>query len=187
MEQLIRMMAAGGTVLEIGSGTGQHAVFFGEHLPQVSWLTSDLVGNHPSIRAWIDDAALPNVSAPLDLDVRRPQWQQDLGPVDYVFMANTAHIMSWPAVEATIRGVAECLRPGGRMLIYGPFNYNGRFTSASNERFDGSLRAENPHMGIRDFEAVCAVAGEVSLLPEEDIAMPANNRLLVFKRDSGTV
>lgn len=187
LDQLTRIMTPGGRVLEIGSGTGQHATFFGEHLADVSWQTSDLAANHASINAWRDDAGLDNVLPPLDLDVLRPGWQQHLGPFDYIFTANTAHIMSWPAVEAAIRGAGECLRPGGGMLIYGPFNYDGCFTSDSNQRFDASLRAENPHMGIRDFEAVCATAGEVGLLAVEDVAMPANNRLLVFKRDAGTV
>lgn len=187
LDQLSRIMANGGTVLEIGSGTGQHAVFFGKHLPQVRWQTSDLVANHPSINAWLADAALSNVLAPMQLDVLQPAWHRQLEPAEFVFTANTAHIMSWQAVQSMIAGMPNCLSEQGMLLIYGPFNYGGSFTSDSNERFDASLRAEHPRMGIREFEAITALAQEAGLGLDNDLTMPANNRLLVFKRESGTV
>jgi SAM-dependent methyltransferase len=170
-----------GRVLEIGSGTGQHGVYFGKHLPHLSWQTSDLPPNHPSIIAWQKEAGLPNVLPPLALDTGAGNWPQ--GPFDGVFSANTCHIMAWPEVEAMFAGIGRILQPGGVVCIYGPFNYAGKFTSASNAQFDASLKLQAPHRGIRDFEAVNRLAALQGLRLDADHAMPANNRLLVWRRE----
>jgi SAM-dependent methyltransferase len=139
-------------VLEIGSGTGQHAVYFGAHLPHLVWQTSDLPENHASINAWREQAGLANVLAPLALDVGSGPWPSS--PCDGVFSANTCHIMAWHEVKAMFEGIGRLLGSGGVLCIYGPFNYGGAFTSSSNQRFDATLKEQAPHMGIRDFEAV---------------------------------
>ncbi len=170
-------------VLEIGSGTGQHAVHFAARLPHLAWQPSDLPENLPGIRLWIDAAGLANLRAPLALDVNGGKWPE--ARYDAVFSANTAHIMSWPEVERMVARTAAALRPGSLFCLYGPFNYAGRFTSESNARFDASLRSRDPRMGIRDFEATDALARREGFVLMEDNAMPANNRLLVWRRAGG--
>lgn len=167
-------------ILEIGSGTGQHAVYFGRHLPHLAWQTSDLPANHASILAWQEEADLSNVLPPLALDAGGSAWPP--GPYDGVFTSNTCHIMAWPEVEAMFGGIGRILAPGGMLCIYGPFNYGGRFTSDSNARFDAGLKQQAPHMGIRDIEAVDSLARASGLWQVADHAMPANNRLLVWQR-----
>ena len=167
-------------LLEIGSGTGQHAVYFAADLPHLSWHTSDRKENHAGINAWLSDAALPNVVWPLDLDVVADDWPR--GPFDAVFSANTAHIMHERAVEAMFRGVGEILRTGGLFLLYGPFNYHGRYTSASNARFDAWLKGRDPAMGIRDLAWLSDLAAHSGMELVEDIEMPVNNRTLVWRR-----
>ncbi|HMA11108.1 MAG TPA: DUF938 domain-containing protein [Steroidobacteraceae bacterium] len=167
-------------LLEIGSGTGQHAVYFGAELPHLVWQTADVPPHHAGIRAWLAEAALLNVLPPLALDVCQTGWRG--GRYDAVFSANTLHIMSWPEVECFFAGVGEVLGPGGVLAVYGPFNYNGAFTSESNARFDAWLKARDPASGVRDFEAVDALARAQGLLLQRDIAMPANNRTLVWRR-----
>ena len=184
LEVLRRYLTAPATVLEIGSGTGQHSVHFGAALPHVTWQTSDLPANHAGIRAWLDEAGLPNVLPPLQLDVAGGSWET--GPVDAVFSANTAHIMHWPVVVAMLAGVGRLLRDDGLFMLYGPFNYDGRHTSESNARFDLSLRMNDPGMGIRDFEAVRDELARAGLALEADHEMPANNRLLVFRRSGAS-
>lgn len=169
-------------VLEIGSGTGQHAIFFGANLPHLTWQTSDLAHNHESILAWQDASQTRNVLPPLTLDMASPTWPK--GEYDAVFSANTCHIMSWPEVETMFAGVGGLLPPGGTFAVYGPFNYNNQYTSESNARFDASLREFAPHMGLRDFEAVNALAQQAKLLLQQDLTMPANNRLLVWHKRS---
>ena len=168
-------------VLEIGSGTGQHAVYFAARLPKLTWQTSDLPENHAGILAWIDEARLPNVRPPLPLDVRESSWPS--GAFDAVFSANAVHIMGWPAVEKMFDGVGRVLGPGGLLCLYGPFHYGGKPTSESNARFDAWLRSENLESGVRDFEALEALAGAKGLSLWKDVAMPANNRTLVWRRD----
>lgn len=168
-------------VLEIGSGTGQHAVYFGAALPHLRWQTGDVPLHHPGIRQWLEEAALPNVHPPIALDANQTVWHT--GRYDAVFSANTLHIMSWAEVERCFDGIAKVLEPGGTLAIYGPFNYNGRFTSDSNARFDAWLKARDPASGVRDFEAVDALARAHGLKLNRDVAMPANNRTLVWIRD----
>ncbi|OOZ36910.1 DUF938 domain-containing protein [Solemya velesiana gill symbiont] len=167
-------------VLEIGSGTGQHAVHFGAELPGITWQTSDQLDMHEGIQLWLDEAALPNVQPPLDLDVTCDQWPE--AQYDAVFSANTAHIMPMEAVEAMFRGVGKRLNAGGQFLIYGPFMYHGEHTSESNRRFDQWLRTCEPHRGIRDVDWLEEIAAESGLRLEEDIEMPVNNRILVWTK-----
>ncbi|AOU97099.1 methylase [Acidihalobacter yilgarnensis] len=177
---LRRLFAASGRLLEIGSGTGQHAVYFSTDLPHLAWQPSDVAENLPGIRAWRDAAGLDNLLEPVVLDVRQRPWP--IEAADYVYSANTAHIMSWPAVGDFIAGVGEVLAPGGRFALYGPFNYGGQFTSESNARFDVWLKGRDPQSGVRDFEAVDALAIAAGLRLLEDIEMPANNRVLCWER-----
>lgn len=171
--------AAAGTVLEIGSGTGQHAVFFAAQMPWLRWLPSDCAPNLPGIRAWCDDAALPNLLAPIELDVTAT-WP--VLQADAVFSANTAHIMPWPAVEIFFAGVGRLLPANGVFALYGPFNYDGRYTSESNADFDQWLKSADRRRGIRDFEAVNALAERAGFALLADHAMPANNRTLVWRK-----
>lgn len=181
LEVLTRAFAGASRVLEIGSGTGQHAVYFAARMPHLHWMTSDLRENHPGILAWIGENPSPNLVPPVELDVRAASWPVD--NVDAVFTANTTHIMHWPEVVQMIRGVAALLPPGGVFAQYGPFNYNGSYTSESNQRFDASLRARDAGMGIRDFQAVEETARSGGMVLIEDVAMPANNRTLVWKKE----
>jgi cyclopropane fatty-acyl-phospholipid synthase-like methyltransferase len=168
------------TVLEIGSGTGQHAVDFAAELTHLRWQTADVLPHHSGIRQWLDEAALPNVLPPIELEVGQRGWRS--GRYDAVFSANTLHIMGWPEVEQFFEGVGDVLEPGGILAVYGPFNYNGAFTSDSNARFDQWLKSRDPASGVRDFEAVNALASAQGLVLQRDVAMPANNRTLVWKR-----
>jgi len=166
-------------VLEIGSGTGQHAVAFAAALPHLQWQCSDLAENLPGIRLWLDDAALPNTPPPLPVDVLRgiPAMQ-----VDAVFTANTLHIMPWAAVQALFAALPDVLAPGGLLVVYGPFNYQGQFTSDSNAAFDAALRSADPARGLRDAEEVDALARAAGLVLQQDQAMPTNNRCIRWRR-----
>lgn len=170
------------TVLEVGSGTGQHAIHFAEQLPFLTWLTSDLEINHHAIRAWQNDAGLANVQGPHVLDLANPLWP--VSEVETVFTANTLHIVSWRLVEAFFHGAAKALKAEGLLFVYGPFNYNGTFTSESNARFNQWLLDRDPQSGIREFEMVDLLAQRQGLTLLDDIAMPANNRMLVWQRNA---
>lgn len=175
---LARVFDRAGTVLEIGSGTGQHGVFFAEGLPHLQWQPSDRAENIPGMLLWFAEAALPNLLPPLVLNVTQSRWPA--GQYQGVFTANTLHIMAWPEVEAMFAGLEGVLAPGAAVCIYGPFNYEGRFTSPSNRAFDAMLQSQAPHMGIRDIADVTELAKRHGLTQQADHAMPANNRLLVF-------
>lgn len=167
-------------VLEIASGTGQHAVYFGAALPHLTWQTSELPANHAGIQAWLDEAGLANVLPPLALDVNAPVWP--VAAVDAVFNANTVHIVAWPAVERMFAGIGRVLEAGGLLCLYGPFNYGGAFTSESNARFDVWLKGRDPASGVRDFEALDRLAEAQGMRLARDIEMPANNRTLIWRR-----
>ncbi len=166
-------------VLEIGSGTGQHAVFFAAALPHLIWQASDRLENLAGIRMWLDEAALSNTPPPLELDVNGAWPRQRF---DAVFSANTLHIMAWPEVERLFAGLDGILAEDAKLIVYGPFNYDGRFSSESNAKFEVWLKERGAHQGIRDFEAVNALAAAIGLELLEDRAMPANNRCLVWRR-----
>lgn len=167
-------------ILEIGSGTGQHAAWFPAALPHLQWLPSDRAGNLEGIRQWLAEAGLANVAAPVELDVHDSPWP--VAGVDGVFSANTAHIMDDATVAAMFAGVGRLLEGGGTFVLYGPFNYGGQYTSDSNARFDQWLKARDPAMGIKDFESLVALAAAAGMELEADHAMPANNRSLVWSR-----
>ena len=167
---LKRVLAESKSVLEIGSGTGQHAAYFAPELPHLTWQASDRAENLADIRQW--------VANPIELDVDKGFPGVD---ADAVFTANTCHIMSWPQVERMFEGVGS-MRSVKTFCLYGPFNYGGKHTSESNARFDAMLRGRDPASGIRDAEAISTLAGKNGFALAEDNAMPANNRLLVFRR-----
>ncbi|HQU17352.1 MAG TPA: DUF938 domain-containing protein [Gammaproteobacteria bacterium] len=169
-------------VLEIGSGTGQHAIYFARHLPHLTWLTSDVSDQHAGIRAWLEEAGLPNVRPPLALDVDQAVWPAER--IDAVFSANTAHIMAWPSVQHMFEGVARILAPDGVLCLYGPFNEGGRYTSPGNARFDAWLRQRDPDSGVRDVEDLDALAAGHGMCRVADYPMPTENRTLVWSRAS---
>jgi len=166
------------TVLEIASGTGQHAVYFSTQLNHLHWITSDLEENHSAIQQWIDDCPDGHVEGPLLIDVNQEHWLDE--SVCGVFSANSAHIMNWPSVVKMMQGVANTLRKGGIFCLYGPFNYKGDYTSDSNRNFDAWLKERDPDSGIREFEKLNYLAYENNMILKKDYEMPANNRLLVW-------
>lgn len=167
-------------VLEIGSGTGQHAVHFASQLTHLRWQASDQQHYLPELNERLRRAALPNLPQAFCLDVM----QQSLpsSSFDGLFTANTLHIMSWPMVERFFSCAGKLLSAQATLCIYGPFNYNGTFTSASNQAFDHSLKQRDPAMGIRDIAQVLQLAEVQGFNLHQDCTMPANNRLLWFKR-----
>jgi SAM-dependent methyltransferase len=176
---LRRVFAGRASVLEIGSGTGQHAAYFAPALPHLAWQPSDVAENLPSIRIWREEAQTPRLLEPIELDVDRPFPAVE---ADAVFSANTCHIMSWQQVERLFGSIGSLLPRGGVFVLYGPFHYGGKPTSPSNAEFDEWLRNRDPKSGVRDFEAIVALAQRHGMVLGEDNSMPANNRLLVFHR-----
>ncbi len=218
-------------VLEIASGTGQHAVYFGRELPHLIWQPSELPQHLPGIQAWLDEAQLPNVLPPLAINVNDEHWpfitpvhpeqpvrpersaakskESKLNPKpvrpecralrgvskgfpdstspDAIFNANTVHIISWPEVERLFAHIARVIAPGGYVCLYGPYNYGGRFTSESNARFDAWLKSRDPNSGVRDFEAVNRLAASHGMELLRDIAMPSNNRMLIWEEKGAIV
>jgi len=168
------------SVLEIGSGTGQHAVFFTRNMPGLLWQPSDREENLAALEARFAANGDDNILPPLQLDVLRDAWPDY--SYDAVFSANTAHIMPWEAVVAMFAGVASHLETDARFCLYGPFNVNNCFTSQSNAQFDARLRSEDSKMGIRDMTVIESLAGLHDIPLEQKLAMPANNFVLVFKK-----
>ncbi len=165
-------------LLEIGSGTGQHAVFMVPHFPDLQWHTSDLKENHLGIDMWLEEANLNNISAPIVFESGNSDFPEM--EIDIVFTTNTLHIMSWENVVNMIDQLGKNLKKGAKIIVYGPFNYNGNFTSESNAKFDVWLKDQEPHRGIRDFETVVNLMKKEGMILLEDIEMPANNRILYF-------
>lgn len=170
-------------VLEVGSGTGQHAVHFAAGLPHLSWQASDQALYLPDLTERLRRAALPNLPLPLLLDIRAAP--AAVKGYDAVFSANTLHIMPWPVVQQLFAHLNNFCTADATLCIYGPFNYNDRFTSDSNRAFDASLKSRDPAMGIRDITAVVALADAAGFTLRHDHSMPANNRLLQFLRTAG--
>lgn len=183
LTRLSKVFANSKHILEIGSGTGQHAVYFGQHLPHLTWQTSDLPVNHPGIHSWLDEAALTNVLKPIVIDLNET-WPiaNNNAQIDGIYTANTLHIISWPLVIKFFEGIAESIKVDARVCLYGPFNYQGEFTSESNASFNLWLKARDKNSGIRDIESILTLANTAGLKLMDDHAMPANNRLLVFTK-----
>ena len=179
--EILREVFAGCTsILEIGSGTGQHAVHFATEMPWLVWQPSDRADEMPGLRKRIVCEGPKNLRAPVELDVTQLPW--DVRRMDGVFTANTLHIMSWRQVEAFFANLPVILKPGAVLAIYGPFRYAREYTSESNSSFDKMLRARDPESGIRDFEAVDALARGIGFALQADHRMPANNQTLVWQR-----
>jgi cyclopropane fatty-acyl-phospholipid synthase-like methyltransferase len=176
---LVESLKESKTVLEVGSGTGQHAVYFAPNLPWLNWQTSDMLLNHQGINQWLSEYPSKNLLSPLALDLNH-NWP--LEKVDAIYTANTLHIVSWSLVQAFFEGVSKHLNKHGKLCIYGPFNYQGKYTSESNAGFDLWLKERDSQSAIRDFEEIIQSAKNANLALENDHAMPANNRLLVFKK-----
>lgn len=183
LNALLRYFDKTKTVLEIGSGTGQHASFFAPMLPQLTWQTSDLFTNHDGINAWLNDTKTNNLLAPIEVNLQVP-WQWQAPTFNAIFTANTLHIISWPLVINLFEQAAVHLTDKGLLCIYGPFNYNGQYTSESNANFDLWLKDRSESSGIRDYEKIINLAELQQFTLVEDIAMPANNRFLIFTKSS---
>jgi hypothetical protein len=182
LEHLLPLLTQPARVVEIGAGTGQHAVHFARALPHLAWLPTDRGECLSGLAARIARHGPPNLAKPLELDVMWPRWP--VTAADVLYSANTLHIMSWPEVAAMIAGAGRLLGAGsaGWLILYGPFRYGGHYTSASNAAFDCLLRERDPLSGIRDIEAVGALAREAGLHLHADHRLPANNQLLFFRR-----
>ena len=180
-ETIKPLLSDAAQVLEIGSGTGQHAVHFASLVPGLVWQTSDLAENLPAINAWINDSRLPNLPDPIELDVSS-RWINKT--YDLIYSANTFHIMNHDQVEQCLLRCTTCLSTGGYLIIYGPFNYDGKYTSVSNEQFDSWLKSRDPLSGIKHFEWINQLASESGLQLVSDNAMPANNRILIWQYET---
>lgn len=184
LEVLRRIAPPSGTVLEIGSGSGQHAVFFARHLPALTWLPTDPEPLHRrSIAAWTAAEGLPNVLPPLDLDATRLPWP--VPAVSMVYCANVIHIAPPEVSTALLDGASRVLAPGSPLVLYGPFKLGGSHTAPSNEAFDQDLRRRDPRFGVRDLDALVPLAAQFGLTFEERIPMPAQNQIVVFRKRSG--
>ena len=173
------LLALRKTVLEIGSGTGQHAVYFAQNMPHLHWQPTEQRQNLNGINMWRDAASLTNVAEPIELNVSNSNWPKE--KYDAVFSANTLHIMHWHEVEAFFSEVINNLNKNALLIIYGPFNYNQQYTSESNARFDAWLKERDPGSGIRHFEEVNDLAMQQGFVIKDDFAMPANNRILCWE------
>jgi SAM-dependent methyltransferase len=182
--EVLRLRFADRTqVLEIGSGTGQHAVYFARQLGHLAWHPTEQLAYLADLTERVKLEGPGNLRAPSLLDVRQAVWP--VRGVDAMFTANTLHIMSWPEVMALFNGIGTVLVPGGVLCIYGPFRYAGRYTSDSNQEFDRMLQERDPQSGLRDIEAVSLLADQYGLRLDADFDLPANNRLLVFTKEPG--
>ena len=181
LEVINSYLKPGIEVLEIGSGTGQHAVYFAEQNPLIQWQTSDRPEYIAGIESWREFSGLSNIARAFVLDVCK-QWPDR--DYDLVFTANSLHIMGETEAQQCIIGSARIIKPGGYLIVYGPFNYNGRFTSESNCRFEQWLKHQNPKSGIKDFNWLDEIATMAGLKLIDDVAMPANNRILVWQSET---
>lgn len=186
LEVITPYLANAKTVLEVGSGTGQHAVYFARHCPHLAWQSSDQQQYLDGIRAQLlnsHDDGRNNPLPPIELDVLQARWLSEDATYDAIFTANTLHIMSWEVVQAFFAGLPQVSAIGSKLIIYGPFKYHGEFTSASNQVFDQSLRVRGVGSAIRDFEAVDELAREQGFDLLQDVSMPANNQCIVWQQE----
>lgn len=180
LDVLQNLLPSHASVLEVGSGTGQHGVFIRSNMDDVKWYLTDLKENHNGINAWIAESGI-EFEPPMEFDVN----VHELGKTfDVVFTANTCHIMDWDTVKNMLVKGAKALNPGGMFILYGPFNVAGEYTSETNKSFDQQLKSEDPNMGLRDVNDIEAVLKEHGLKPIKVYSMPANNFMLVFGADS---
>jgi SAM-dependent methyltransferase len=179
------LLAGRQRVLELGSGTGQHAVHFAAQMPHLSWQTSERPGQTGAIPLWLADAGLPNTPPPLALDVTQPDWPVDGQTFDAVFTANTLHYMPWPAVQALFAHLPQVLAPGALFVAYGPFRIDGQHTSDSNVQFDGWLAQVDPRFAVRDLGEIDALAQAAQLMPVARHPMPAHNFCGVWRCAAG--
>jgi len=181
LAQLRKLFEQSQQCLEIGSGTGQHAVHFAEHLPHIHWQPTELKENIAGIKLWIQESTANNILNPVELDIRNEAWPfRSL--FDAAFTANTLHIISLELVEKLFTGAGKALTSQGLLVTYGPFNYNGEFSSESNARFDLWLKQRDPLSGIRDIDELKKFAADNEIILINDIEMPVNNRLLVWQK-----
>ena len=166
-------------LLELGSGTGQHAVYCAQRMPHLSWQPTELAENLPGIQLWLDEAQLQNIHAPVNLDLRTADWALS-GHYDAAFSANTVHFVSWDTVQAMFKGLTQWLTPGAVLAIYGPFNRDHSYTSDGNRQLDAWLKQRDPDSGIKDLDDVIACAAGYALDHRQTQSMPANNLLLSF-------
>jgi SAM-dependent methyltransferase len=180
---LRRVLPPTGLVLEIASGTGQHAAHFAAALPEIDWQPSDTTPEaRASVEAWRVHTALPNLRAPLDLDVMREPWP--IVAADAVVCINMIHIAPWAAAQALMAGAGRVLGAGGVLYLYGPYRRNGAHTAESNDMFDRQLKSRNPEWGVRDMEAVADLAAQQGFVLSEVVEMPANNFSVVFRKEA---
>jgi cyclopropane fatty-acyl-phospholipid synthase-like methyltransferase len=178
--EVLKQYLTEGRLLEIGSGNGQHAIHFAKHFTKIEWVTSDLKSKHKAIKDWLKDSGLKNISGPETLMIGQDDFPK--GVFRYVFTANTLHIMSWKENKTLFKLLGKRLREGSQAFFYGPFNYDGTFTSPSNKAFDEDLKARDINSGIRNFEDVLKQMQKAGFKLLKDHEMPANNRLLTFER-----
>lgn len=169
-------------ILEIGGGTGQHAVYFSQYLPQLSWQVSDQTEYLPGIQSWLDEYPRTNLKAAIQLDINDQPWP--LTRLQGVFTANTLHIISWEEVETLFQRLGDYLLPEAKFICYGPFNKQGQFTSDSNERFEQWLKDRDPKSGIRDIDDLKKLAAQQAIILIDEIEMPANNKILIWQKSN---
>ena len=179
LEHLRALLKGCDSVLEVGAGTGQHAVHFAKLLPHLTWHPSDVSNNLGTLALRVLNASVENLRKPVRLDVDHCRW--NCGRFDAIFTANTLHIMSERSVENFFLNIPNHMNTKAQLIVYGPFKYNGKFTTPSNSNFDLWLKTRNTDSGLRDFEWVSALAKHAGLQLKHDFSMPANNQLLVWE------
>ena len=181
LDVLRRVLPSAGLVLELASGTGQHAVFFSEQLPTLRWQPSDASADAlQSIAAWVEEVERANLLPPIELDVRSPRWP--VARADALICINMIHISPWESTEALFRGAADLLAADSPLITYGPYRLHGEHTAPSNAAFDQSLRSRNSRWGIRDIDELTELAGRIGFTLQERVDMPANNMTLIWTR-----
>lgn len=182
LDVLRRVLPARGLVVELASGSGQHAAYFAEHLPALRWQPTEASAEGlESIGAWAEETARDNLLTPLELDVRWPRWP--VLEADALVCINMIHISPWETTEALFRGASAVLTTGSPLITYGPYRLHGHHTAPSNAAFDESLRSRNAGWGVRDIDDLCELAKRTGFKLGERVEMPANNMTLVWLRE----